>query len=182
MRLTGGGTGSWSPVSRVRVVRTTGGPLGSGLILGSAGVLRREFCNASASGKDRDGCAPAIVVYNVDVWSLLRTTGTTVGLSIRVRRGRRRGPCVMGWTGGLRTFGQEGFDKVLIGTHVRTGGDGGRVGNRLNPLESLLVGNKGGLVDGIRARVTPDFAVSMTGEAARNDYTDDCTKHETANT
>jgi hypothetical protein len=88
----------------------------------------------------------------------------------------------MGWTGGLSTFGQEGFYEVLVGTHVGTGGDGGWVGNRLNPLESLLIGNEGGLVNGISARVTPDFVVLMTGEAARNDYTEDCTKHETANT
>lgn len=80
------------------------------------------------------------------------------------------------------TFRQEGFDKVLVGTHVGTGGGGGREWNIVGPLESLLSGNKGGLVNGISARVAPDFVVSMTGEAARDDYAEDCTKHETANT
>jgi hypothetical protein len=79
----------------------------------------------------------------------------------------------------MMTFGQEGFNEVLVGTDVRTSRSSWNMGNIIGPLESLLIGNKCGMINGITARVTPDFVVPLTCKAAGNDYTDDCAKHET---
>lgn len=174
MRFTGGGTRFWSPISGVKVVVV--GSTSHGLIVRSTDVLRRKFCNTSASSKDSDRWASTIMMYNVDVGSLLGTTGTTVGLRIRVSRCGGSRLRADSWTGGLRTFWQEGFDQVLGA--IRSGRGGSRV---FVPLESLI-GNEGGLVNRIGARAAPDFVVLATSEAACNDYPDNCTKNETTNT
>ena len=75
----------------------------------------------------------------------------------------------------------ERFDEVLVSTHIRSR-CGTSVRNRLVRLESRLIGDVGGVVDRIRARAAPDFAVSMAHKEACGDNTDDCTEHDTANT
>jgi len=56
------------------------------------------------------------------------------------------------------------------------------VRNSLVPLESRLIGDIGGVVNGISARAAPDFAVLMAHKEACDDDTNDCTEHEAANT
>lgn len=86
----------------------------------------------------------------------------------------------MSRTGGTRGLGHEWFDKVLVGTHIRSW-CATNLRNILVPLESRLVGDIDRVVNRIGARAAPDFAVSMAHEEACDNDTDDCTEHETAN-
>jgi len=120
---------------------------------------------------------------NVDVGGCLCTTTTAVRLSIRISGcGRRRG--AQSWTGGIGGIGglgHERFNKVLVGTDIRSW-CGSSMRNSLVPLESGLIGDIGGVVNGVAARAAPDFAVSMAGKEACDNNTDDCTEQETAKT
>ena len=148
------------------------------MIVRSTNILRRKFCNTSATSKDSDRRASTVMMYNVDVGGLLGATGTAVGLNIRVSRCGRSGLRALNWTGWLRAFRQEWFDQVL--SAIRSDRGSGR--RTLVPLESLIGGNEGGLINRIGARAAPDFVVLVTSEAACNDYSDNCAKNETANT
>ena len=122
---------------------------------------------------------------NVDVGALLCATTTTVGLSIRISGcGRRRG--AESWTGGVGAIGigglgHEWFNKVLISTDIRSR-CGTSMRKSLAPLKSRLIGDVGGVVNGVAARAAPDFAVSMAHKEACDNNTDDCTEQETTDT
>ena len=120
---------------------------------------------------------------NVDVGGCLCTTTTAVGLSIRISGcGRRRS--AQSWTSGIGSIGglgHERFNKVLVSTDIRSRcGTGMR--SSLVPLESGLIGDVGGVVNGVAARAAPDFAVSMAHKEACDNNTDYCTEQETAKT
>ena len=125
------------------------------------------------------------MVDNIDVRSLLRAAAATVRLGVRIsgcgpRRLRAR---VLGWTGGnggTGRLGHEWFNKVLVSTHI------GYVRVRslrpaLVPLEPVLIRDVGCLVNRIRARVAPDFRVSIADKEACDGDANDRTEHKTAN-
>ena len=114
------------------------------------------------------------MVDDVDVGGL-RITATIVGLNIRIGRCRR-----LSWTGGIGGIWQERFDKILIGTQIRSWyARAGR--DSFAPLESHLIGDVGGVLNGVGARTTPDFVVSVSDKEACDDDPDDCAEHETTN-
>lgn len=86
----------------------------------------------------------------------------------------------MSWAGGTGGLGQEWFNKVLVGTNIRSWCASG-VRNRLCPLESRLIGDVGGMVNRIGARAAPDFVISIAHKVACDDDADDCTEHEATN-
>ena len=148
------------------------------LFVRSADIRWRKFCNTSTTSEDRDRCTSTIVMDDVDVGGL-RSTGTAVGLSIRICRRRCGWLGGAGGTGGTRGLGQEWFDKVLAGTHIRSWC--GTLRSALVPLDSNLI-DVGGVLDRISARTAPDFVVSMARKEACDDDPDDCTKYKTTNT
>lgn len=122
------------------------------------------------------------MVDNVDVRSWLCVAAAAVRLSVRISGcGRRRLRArVLGWAGRTRGLGHEWFNKVLVSAHV------GYVcapslRSALAPLEPVLIRDVGCLVDRIRARVAPDFGVSIADKEACDGETNDCTEHKTAN-
>jgi len=98
-------------------------------------------------------------MYNIDVgW--LCTTGAAIGLglSVRISRCGGRRVCVVGWTGGRRTLGQEWLDQVLVVADIGSR-RAGSVRGRLCVLEMVVV-DIVGMVNRIGARVTSELIVS----------------------
>jgi len=115
-----------------------------------------------------------------NVYVRLGATPAALGLSIRIS-GCGWGWCLVSRTGGIGDLGQEWFDEVLAGTNIGTWCTR-TLWRSVGPLESHLIGDVGGILDGISARTAPDFVVSVAGEEACDDDADDCAEGETANT